>query len=335
MTEPHAGLAVCIARLQPVQRRQVDALRTIVERHAQVLVVCGGVTQPPSVINPWTLEERRAMLAIALAPYTAPTVLPVADCWYDDGRWAARVRAAVDAYRAAACIDTPSTAIYGLEREGPATYAALFPDWHAGVVDVPAYAPTLNEELLDDLPPLSSACVPHALRTWLAASLDTPLRRELREECRFVRRYRADWAGAPYTPIFVTVDALVTRGDRVLVIRRGRRPGLGQLALPGGFIDPHEFIRDSALRELREETGLVLSHADCRHVRVFDHPLRSLRGRIVTHLHRYVIAADSPLPAVRGGDDAEHATWLPIAAARAQDFFEDHYALLQVELDLP
>jgi len=328
------SIAVCIARLQPLQQRQADALRELGARHARVLLVLGGVTQAPSVINPWTLAERRHMLDLALGACAAKlTLLPVADCWYDDERWAAAVRAAVAA--ASADDEARDVVLYGLERADLHFYAPLFPDWALREVDAPAFVPVLNERLLGAQARLAFDAVPASLHEWLAVSLEDPLRRDLCEEFRFVQRYRDDWSAAPYTPVFVTVDALVTHGARMLVIARGRRPGAGLLALPGGFIDVHEFIRDSALRELREETGLVLQAADCRGVRVFDHPLRSLRGRIVTHLHRYEWPADAPAPAVQGGDDAAHARWLPFDAARPELFFEDHYAMLQVELGLP
>lgn len=43
---------------------------------------------------------------------------------------------------------------------------------------------------------------------------------------------------------------------RVLMIRRGKSPGKGLLALPGGHLDISETIKEGALRELEEETGI-------------------------------------------------------------------------------
>jgi bifunctional NMN adenylyltransferase/nudix hydrolase len=180
-----------------------------------------------------------------------------------------------------------------------------------------------------------TAHLPAALADWLAASLATGPRPALRAELDFTLSYRAAWGSAPFPPVFVTVDALVTHAGRVLLVRRGHRPGLGLLALPGGFIDVDEPLCVSALRELREETGLTLTVADCSGVRVFDNPLRSLRGRTITHLHRFPLADGTPEPAVQAGDDAAEALWLPFDALRPAQFFEDHYAMLQVELGLP
>ncbi|MFT4974218.1 MAG: ADP-ribose pyrophosphatase YjhB (NUDIX family) [Myxococcota bacterium] len=45
----------------------------------------------------------------------------------------------------------------------------------------------------------------------------------------------------------------------LLLVERGIPPGLGEWALPGGFIDAHERWREGCVRELREETGLVVA----------------------------------------------------------------------------
>lgn len=52
------------------------------------------------------------------------------------------------------------------------------------------------------------------------------------------------------------VGVVCLRGDKVLLVRRGRPPRLGEWSLPGGRIEPGERVVEAALRELREETGV-------------------------------------------------------------------------------
>ena len=47
-------------------------------------------------------------------------------------------------------------------------------------------------------------------------------------------------------------------GPRVLLVRRGRPPGEGRWSLPGGRVEPGERLAAAVVRELLEETGLVV-----------------------------------------------------------------------------
>lgn len=56
----------------------------------------------------------------------------------------------------------------------------------------------------------------------------------------------------------VGVGVLIQQGDRVLVGRRGRTVGSGDFALPGGHLEYGESFEECAVREVAEETGLIL-----------------------------------------------------------------------------
>ncbi len=57
-------------------------------------------------------------------------------------------------------------------------------------------------------------------------------------------------------PIVVVLQPV---GRGVLVVRRAIEPGIGKLALPGGYIDYGESWQQAGARELREETGLEIA----------------------------------------------------------------------------
>lgn len=68
-------------------------------------------------------------------------------------------------------------------------------------------------------------------------------------------------------PVPVTVLLLPVGDKGLLTVRRSNPPHIGELALPGGFLEFGETWQEGAARELREETGIHISPTD---VRVFE-----------------------------------------------------------------
>ena len=73
------------------------------------------------------------------------------------------------------------------------------------------------------------------------------------ESCGFVYYYN----------VAVSASVLIVAADgAALFIRRARDPGKDKLALPGGFIDRGETAEAAAMREVREEAGVVLQSVE-------------------------------------------------------------------------
>jgi bifunctional NMN adenylyltransferase/nudix hydrolase len=155
----------------------------------------------------------------------------------------------------------------------------------------------------------------------------------LREEYAWVQKYKALWANTPYPVIFNTVDAVVIQSGHILIVKRGAMPGKGLWAMPGGYINPDEQLVQSMLRELREETKIQVDEWTLKQCikksETFADPHRSARGRVITHAFLIQLPDKKTLPRVKGSDDAEKAKWVPLADLRADNMFEDHYAIIR------
>jgi 8-oxo-dGTP diphosphatase len=61
----------------------------------------------------------------------------------------------------------------------------------------------------------------------------------------------------PEAPI-VGVGAVVIDGTKVLLVRRGQEPLKGEWSLPGGALELGETLQQGVVREVLEETGLMV-----------------------------------------------------------------------------
>ncbi|WP_436764375.1 NUDIX domain-containing protein [Streptosporangium sp. V21-05] len=120
-------------------------------------------------------------------------------------------------------------------------------------------------------------------------------------------------------------DAIVTLSiggtRRVLLVDRDDDHGW---AVPGGYVEPGEDPLAAAVRELAEETGLILPDACWRvlPVRCVPDPRATDEAWMVTWPAVADLGQVTELPVVRGADDARAAAWV-----RA-----DTYAALVVDL---
>ena len=92
-----------------------------------------------------------------------------------------------------------------------------------------------------------------------------------------------------------TVDIIIELPEGIILIERGHEP-LGW-ALPGGFVDYGESVEQAAVREAREETGMVIS--DLTLLGVYSDPTRDTRLHTISTVF---VARGHGIP--QAGDDA-------------------------------
>ena len=321
---------VYIGRFEPPHLAHLAVIQEALEQVQKLIVVIGSARGARTTKNPFTLEERQAMiLSMAQGAGVARSRLlfvGVRDYFYNESLWLSEVQGGVAAHTRG----SSDVALIGHESS---YYLRSFPAWEflpAHVVS-PLSATLVRKAYFEGQP--TAGLVPAPVEAFLEAFRRTPDYTELRQEYDYLAEYRRAWATSPFPPVFVTTDAAITRSGHVLLVRRGGQPGHGRLAMPGGFLDVGATLLASCMAKVRHETGLnpaIPLDSSLRAQAVFDYPDRSLRGRTITHAFHFDLGTGQ-LPAVRPGPENAAAFWMPLSEALSQPeaFFEDHHAIIE------
>lgn len=141
---------------------------------------------------------------------------------------------------------------------------------------------------------------------------------EKNEEGLTLQNFLEEYDAGKYDTPSVTTDILVFQhpkvwngpehGMKLLMIKRRNHPSIGMWALPGGFAQMREDLKDSARRELLEETGL--EHVPMKQLYTWGNYKRDPRWRIITVSFLSLIEEGNIK--VEAGDDAKDAQWLDV-----------------------
>lgn len=332
--------AVFIGRFQPFHTAHAAVIEHGFKIAKKVIVLVGSANRPRSLRNPFTFEERAMMIRewwgrapqAPDAEFKDLIVLPLPDAAYDDLEWTQHVQQAVRTVTSDHV--APKIALIGSDKDNSTFYLRLFPQWTfegSGQVET-INASAIREAFFEGGNSLWDSghlgWLPATTEHFLALWRGDPAYAELMAEQAFIRQYRKDWGVGP----FIATDAVVVQSGHVLLVERGRPPGVGKLALPGGFLNVDETLLQGSLRELAEETGLVIPIEDAeRYLKahhVFDDPHRSARARMLTGAFLFELPP-GPLPSVTGMDDAADAKWVPLADLRTDNMFADHAFIIR------
>jgi len=334
-------LIIYIGRFQPPHLAHIQLIKQAAEQSNHVLVLVGSANQPRTIKNPWSWQERAKMIEMSLPCDVTDNMLirPLHDHMYNDQEWVKQVQNVIASLGYTA---DQKIGIIGHSKDESSYYLKLFPQWEAIDVDniEDIHASDIRDAYFDES--IKSADfdlrigrnLPSGIHDYLKAFQLTEDYEKLVREYMFNKAYKEAWAAAPYEPTFVTVDAVVVQSGHILLVRRRAEPGKGLYAMPGGFLNPNEKIKDAVIRELREETKIKVPdpvlRGSVKAREVYDKPERSLRGRTITHAS-LIELQPGELPKVKGSDDAEKAKWVPISVFEKMEdqMFEDHYHIIK------
>lgn len=333
--------AVFIGRFQPFHKAHLEVVKHGLKIAEKVIIIVGSANSSPTVKNPWSFDQRLEMIesCFSVEEQVRIAIEPVRDYYYNDHYWVTDIQNKTSQY----IQPGDSVALLGNFKDSSSYYLKYFPQWDFTPVK------TENKVNATDLRNLMFAeqaqisylrHVPPKVGVWLQKHYlheEWGKQTGFAERCKefkYLQDYKKLWEDAPFPPTFITADSVVICSGHVLVVRRACNPGKDLLALPGGFVKQSERVKDAALRELKEETGIrvdkIILESNIRDSNVFDHPDRSLRGRTITHAY-CIKLKDGDLPEVKGNDDAAKAFWLPLmdVGRLESEFFEDHAHIIQ------
>ena len=110
----------------------------------------------------------------------------------------------------------------------------------------------------------------------------------------------------PDAPL-VGVGAIIIERDRVVLVRRGHPPLAGEWSIPGGVLEVGETLRQAAVREALEETGLTVEADEL--LGVYDRILRDADERTRYHYVLIDFLCRRIAGEFQAGDDAAEAAW--------------------------
>lgn len=331
-------LAVFIGRFQPLHNGHVSVFERAFSAAKGVCTIIGSANGPRSHRNPFTYFERAEMIRHVF-PGAPISISRVGDHSYNDTEWVEAVQRTVGEVAA-----TKNISLIGHSKDATSYYLSMFPDWSA--INVPNHGSLSSTPMREAffvkgsnwLNDGAAQVLPLPVREWLDRFTTGPAFADLVTEYNFIRDYRKKYGPGPFS----TVDAVVIQSGKVLMIRRGGRPGKGLLALPGGFLDVHrnETLLQAMIRELREETQIKLGssppHVTERilrssvvHKEVYDDPFRDPRARIITHAFLVALGNHPEMPEVKAASDAKEAMWVNLGELREEDCFADHYHIIR------
>ena len=342
MTEDKYDLLVFIGRFQPFHNEHKRVVDIALSKAKNVLVLIGSSYRARTPKNPFTYNERSNMILEAYPAGTSLWTEGIRDFPYDDDEWADQVRNCIkevgldianeNGFRNHGIADL-KIGIIGAKKDDSSFYLDMFPEYPLEQVDLThaIHATDIRYDYLTNGG--KGDLIPFSTQNELLKFFITEEYNNLCEWQKEIDDYKKLWASAPYPVKLVTADAIVEYKDRILLVRRGKHPGKGLWAVPGGHVNLGERTEKAALRELREETIIGLTDTELRSRikgrNVFDDPARSTIGHVITHAVHIDLSDLPEQLLVVGNDDAEEATWVLKDRITEDMFYDDHWHMIQ------
>ncbi|MEM1665991.1 MAG: NUDIX hydrolase [Nitrososphaerota archaeon] len=130
----------------------------------------------------------------------------------------------------------------------------------------------------------------------------------------------------PKMPV-VAVGVLILQDHNILLVKRKNEPGKGRWSIPGGSVELGESLKDAVVREVYEETGLLVEVSEL--LDIIEVIRRDSAGNIIFH---YVILDYLAKPisgTLRAASDASDVIWVSVDEAMNMEITDSLRAMLR------
>jgi 8-oxo-dGTP diphosphatase len=130
----------------------------------------------------------------------------------------------------------------------------------------------------------------------------------------------------PEAPL-VGVGSIIIENARVVLVKRLHPPLQAEWSIPGGVLEVGELIRDAAIREAREETGLTVEPGEL--LGVYDRILRNPEKRVQYHYVLIDFLCRRVAGDLAAASDAAEVRWFRQEELAALKLAEDTLDVIQ------
>lgn len=349
---------VMIGRFQPFTIAHNRNLLQALDLADQVIIILGSDDAPRTIENPFSTTERMEYITACIPEEFRSRVKfnGIPDTLYQNAKWVENVDAAVRSIIRdyfPENVNNAKIVTLAHDKDASTFYLKMLP-WE--VIDagafvkeknggVPISATKVRELLFTNYLAYTESILPPAMYDWLQNFVTTQTFADLKEQYELELTYLPDahdnMIKGKWATNFYTADAVVIQTGHILLGFRDSGIGKGLWRLPGGHVNPNETSFEGAIREVYEETNLKIPEkvliGSYKGEKLFDHPKRSLRGRVTskscrtaTVSHCFKLADGEALPRVKHGDDLDDVWWFTFNEVRQMRslIIEDHLSII-------
>lgn len=310
--------------------------QTAAEGADKVIVLIGSADARRSMKNPFTFDERYMFIRENIInnefyAHKNFVIEGIKDFPYDDNEWKQGVLEAVNKHTE----EGDEIILFGHNKDSSTYYLNMFPEWKfqetGAKYDIDATRMRQSwfsggQVVMSRMPKDSTIEMINFLDRW-------KFNESLHQEWEYYTvREPNTYKNYPYKDSlqFNCADFVLRIGDYVLFIIRGRAPGMGCPALPGGFKNNNETFLIAAIRELFEETGIEIDieflKKHIKFTQLFDDPKRSLGiPRVTVAVYCHIPMEEDGFPSVNPADDAADYRWIHINnLSKEIGIYDDH-----------